>query len=272
MRLTIDHRTIYRFSAPQGRLTQMLRLTPEDTHDQAVASWHLHVDCDARMRPGRDGFGNRVTMLYVEGPIDQIEISVAGEVLTNASNGIVHGAHEPLPPMLFLRSTALTEGGATLAEFAADVAGPICDTIERMHAFNDALHRKFGLDRGRPVSGRTAAEAFEMSDVTPRDLAHMFVAGARRLGVPARYVSGYSPVCFEGDARPAPHGWAEAHVQGLGWVAFDPCTGLSADEAYARVAVALDSAGAAPVAGSRLGEGDEELDVDLHVAQANPQD
>jgi hypothetical protein len=38
------------------------------------------------------------------------------------------------------------------------------------------------------------------------------------------------------------------------------------------VAVALDSAGAAPVAGSRLGEGDEELDVDLHVGQVSPQD
>jgi len=252
MRLTIDHRTIYRFSAPQGRLTQMLRLTPEDTHDQAVASWQLHVDCDARMRPGRDGFGNRITML-------------AGEVLTNASNGIVHGAHEPLPPALFLRSTELTEGGDALSEFAVDAVASLSDPVERLHALNGAIHRKFALDRGRPVSGRTAAEAFSLDAVTPRDLAQIFCAAARGLNVPARYVSGYSPVCFEGDTRPAPHGWAEAHVEGLGWVAFDACSGLCADEAYARVAVALDSAGAAPVAGSRLGEGDEELDVDLHV-------
>ena len=265
MRLTIDHRTIYRFSAPQGRLTQMLRLTPEDTHDQAVASWQLHVDCDARMRPGRDGFGNRITMLYVEGPIDHIEISVAGEVLTNASNGIVHGAHEPLPPALVLRSTALTEGDEALAEFAADAVAARSDPVERLHALNGAIHRKFALDRGRPFSGRTAAEAFALDAITPRDLAQIFCTAARGLEVPARYVSGYSPVCFEGDERPAPHGWAEAWVAGLGWVAFDPCTGLSADEAYARVAVALDSAGAAPVAGSRLGEGDEELAVDLHV-------
>jgi transglutaminase-like putative cysteine protease len=75
-------------------------------------------------------------------------------------------------------------------------------------------------------------------------------------------------VCLEGDAAPAAHGWAEAHVEKLGWVAFDPCTGLSADEAYVRVAVALDSAGAAPVAGSRLGEGEEELDVDLHIGRS----
>lgn len=272
MRLTIDHRTIYRFSVPQGRLTQMLRLTPEDTHDQTAAGWQLHVDCDARMRPGRDGFGNRVTMLYVEGPIEHIEIAVSGEVLTNRSNGVVHGTNEPLPPPLFLRSTGLTAPSDALGAFAAEAIATIHDPVERLHTLNLAFHNRFALDRNRPVSGRSAAEAFELDTATPRDFAQMFAAAARGLGVPARYVSGYSVACNLGDLSPAPHGWAEAFVPGLGWVAFDPCTGLCADEAYARVAVALDSAGAAPVAGSRLGEGDEELDVDLHVGRANGQD
>ena len=67
MRLSIDHRTVYRFSEPQSRLVQMLRLTPENTHDQTVAGWRIDVDRDGRVRGGRDGFGNAVTMLYVEG-------------------------------------------------------------------------------------------------------------------------------------------------------------------------------------------------------------
>jgi transglutaminase-like putative cysteine protease len=272
MRLTIDHRTTYRFSVPQGRVTQLLRLTPSGTDGQAVASWGIHVDCDARMRHGRDGFGNRTTMLYVDGPIDSIEIEVSGEVLTNSSGGILHGAIEPLPPAVYLRSTPLTEGGGALADFAANAAAGVADPVERLHALNLAFHDRFALDRGRPASGRVAAEAFALDTATPRDFAQMFAAAARGLGTPARYVSGYSAACCIGDAPPAPHGWAEAHVEGLGWVAFDPCTGLSADEAYVRVAVALDSAGAAPVAGSRLGEGYEELDVDLHVGRANGQD
>jgi transglutaminase-like putative cysteine protease len=267
MRLAIDHRTTYRFTSPQARLTQLLRLTPEDTHDQSVAGWHLHVDCDARLRYGRDGFGNRTTMLYVEGPIDSIEIHVSGEVLTNRSHGIVHGGHEPLPPELFLRETPLTKSSAEIADFASAISET--DPVARLHALNLAIHRRFALCRGRPVAGRTAIEAFAEGAVSSRDLAQVFVSAARSLGVPARYVSGYSPACIDvEDGRPAPHGWAEAHVAGLGWVAFDPCTGLCADEAYARVAVALDSAGAAPVAGSRLGEGDEVLDVDLHVDRA----
>jgi transglutaminase-like putative cysteine protease len=263
MRLSIDHRTTYRFSAPQARLTQMLRLSPEATHDQSVTSWMLHVDCDARMREGRDGFGNKVTMLYVEGPITGIEIAVSGEVLTNPSHGVVSGAAEPLPPPLFLRATPLTEPSAAIADFAADAVAGEADPVARMHVLNGAVHKHFTLDTARPVSGRTAAEAFVLKTATARDLAHVFATAARGLGVPARYVSGYSTV--EPDDAPAPHGWVEVYVDGLGWVAFDPSAGLCADEAYARIAVALDAAGAAPVAGSRLGEDDEEVEAEVHV-------
>lgn len=264
MRLSVDHRTTYRFSSPQARLTQMLRLMPEDTHDQSVAGWNLHVDCDARMRHGRDGFGNRTTMLYVAGPISELEIAVSGEVLTNSSGCVVHGLHEPLPPELFLRDTPLTLADPEIVAFAAEIVD--ADPLGRLHALNGAIHGRFALDNGRPVAGRTAIAAFAADTVGARDMAQVFIAAARSQGVAARYVSGYSAVCqARADGRPAPHGWAEAHVEGLGWVAFDPSTGRCADEAYVRVAVALDSAGAAPVAGSRLGEGREELDVDLHV-------
>ena len=92
----------------------------------------------------------------------------------------------------------------------------------------------------------------------------MFIAGARLMDIPARYISGY---CDLQDSRRAtPHGWAEAYVEGLGWVGFDPALGLSPQEHHVRVAVALDATGAAPVAGSRLGEGEESLDVELSVS------
>lgn len=103
MRLSIDHRTRYRFTEPQARLVQLLRMTPSNTHDQTVADWHIAVDCDARLTEHRDGFGNATAMLYAEGPIDEIEINVTGEVVTSHSDGVLHGTFEPLPPRLFLR-------------------------------------------------------------------------------------------------------------------------------------------------------------------------
>lgn len=263
MRLSIDHRTRYRFSEPQARLVQLLRLTPQNTHDQTVAQWRIDVDRDAKLRSGRDGFGNCVTMLYVEGPLDGIEIAVTGEVVTSHSHGVIHGASEPLPPALFLRATDATSADPAIAAFARDAGGE--GVLGRLHAINEALHDRFVFDRGRPVPGLSAARAFVRDRASPRDMAQMFCVAARSMGVPARYVTGYSRV--GGDHRPSPHGWAEAHVDGIGWVGFDPCAGKSPEEDHARVAVALDAAGAAPVAGSRLGEGEEILDVDVSVVE-----
>lgn len=265
MRVAVDHRTRYQFTRPQDRLIQMLRLTPQDSADQTVVSWHIGVDCDARMREARDGFGNRVTMLYAEGPIEGIEITVSGEVLTAGDAGLVRGVVEPLPPALFLRMTDRTGLSQGMRDFAADVAGAEGERIARLHAINTALHARFAVQEEASDAGLSAEAAFQADHAAPRDFAHMFIALARAEGVPARYVSGYH-TRDDGDGH-APHAWAEAHVDELGWIAFDPSRGLSADARYIRVAVALDSGGAAPVAGMRIGSGRERLDVDVQVEE-----
>jgi transglutaminase-like putative cysteine protease len=266
MRLSIDHRTTYRFSAPQARLVQMLRLTPPDTHDQTVAHWKINVDRDAHMRHGRDGWGNRVTMLYVNGPVTSIEIAVEGEVVTSHSDGVLHGAGEPLAPAVFLRATEATLPDPAITAWAQGIGGD-AQPLAALHAINTALHERSRVDLKRPETPLAAGAAFGEPSVTPRDLAHIFAVAARSLSIPARYVSGYSAAAFLGRHAPAPHSWAEAHVDGLGWVGFDPCTGRCPEEDYVRVAVALDAAGAAPVAGSRLGVGEEDLDVDVIVSR-----
>jgi len=267
MRLSVDHRTIYRFTEPQSRLVQMLRMTPQNTHDQTVAQWRIDIDCDARLRQGRDGFGNAITMLYIDGPIDGIEIDVTGEVLTSHSDGVVHGAYEVLPPALFLRPTETTAQDKAIADFVARVATPAQGRIGALHRVNEALHERFAANPGRPEPNLGAAAAFRLDSATSRDFAQMFIVAARSLGAPARYVSGYLLTEREDDHRPTPHGWAEAHVDGLGWIGFDPFTGDCPEEHHVRVAVALDAAGAAPVAGSRLGEGGERLEVDVVVSR-----
>lgn len=262
MRIAVDHRTRYRFSQPQRRIVQMLRMTPQDGAEQTVVHWHIGVDCDARLREAQDGFGNHVTMLYADGPIRDIEIHVTGEVLTAGDTGIVGGVAEALPPPVFQRQTARTAISPELLAFATDVTIGARDGIEALHRLNAAVSTRFAGQEDLGDAGRSVAQVFVEGDASPRDRAHLFVGAARGLGYPARYVSGYRP-----NARQliAPHAWAEAHVDTLGWIAFDPSRGVSSDACYVRVAVGLDAATAAPIAGSRLGEGSEVLDVDLHV-------
>ncbi|WP_277979236.1 transglutaminase family protein [Sphingomonas phyllosphaerae] len=263
MRLSIEHRTSYRFTAPQARVVQLLRMTPRNSHDQTVAEWHISVDCDARLREHRDGFGNRTTMLYAEGPLDGIEIAVAGEVVTSSSRGVLHGTFEPLPPALYLRATPTTVADAAIEDFARSAVGGAAP-IPALHALNRALHERFTVSSERPDPGLTATDAFARASATPRDLAQLFVAAARALAVPARYVTGYCDL--QDGRRVTPHGWAEAWVDDLGWIGFDPTLGESPEEHHVRVAVALDATGSSPVAGSRLGEGRECLEVEVQVS------
>jgi hypothetical protein len=172
---------------------------------------------------------------------------------------MVRGAPEPLPPLYFCRATPRTAADIDIADFAEAAQG---DALERLHRINAALHARFPQVEDAHDTGLTAAQAFAGETVTSRDAAQIFLAAARSLKVPARYVSGYRT---DGAARSAPHAWAEAHVEGLGWIGFDPATGLSPDEAYVRVAIGLDATGATSIAGTRIGHGDEQLDVDLHV-------
>ena len=94
MRMTIEHRAVYRLAGAQAGLVQALRLTPPTSDDQTVVRWRIDVDRDARMRPGRDGFGNAVTMLYVDTPLDTLAIEVTGEVLTSNAHGVLRGVAE----------------------------------------------------------------------------------------------------------------------------------------------------------------------------------
>jgi transglutaminase-like putative cysteine protease len=271
MRLRIEHRTHYAFSQPQRRLVQLLRVTPPSFDGQAVVDWHVEVDCDARLKRSRDGYGNEVTMLYVDGPVDRIALTVGGEVLTENRAGMVHGAPEPLPVELFLRPTPQTMADEAITAFAHDIAESAADPLSRLHGLCGALYRRIAFDTGDGNPHRDAASTFADGHGVCQDHAHVFAAAARVLGHPARYVSGHLWRSDGQHVQPAAHAWAEAWVEGYGWIGFDPANGVSPTDAYVRVAVGLDYRDAAPVAGARMGGGTEELHVEVAVAEASAQ-
>jgi transglutaminase-like putative cysteine protease len=86
------------------------------------------------------------------------------------------------------------------------------------------------------------------------------------LRAPARYVSGYY-LRTDRQEQDAGHAWAEAHVEGLGWVGFDPAHGVCMTERHVRVAVGPDYLEAAPARGAQVGGADEVLAVKVNVAQ-----
>jgi transglutaminase-like putative cysteine protease len=69
----------------------------------------------------------------------------------------------------------------------------------------------------------------------------------------------------------ASHAWAEAHVDGLGWVGFDAANDNCPDDRYVRTAMGLDYRDAMPISGVRTGQGAETLTVEISVSQVQGQ-
>lgn len=272
MRIRISHATTYRYDAPPGAVTQLLRLTPRNHDGQYVASWRIDLSRDATLHQHEDAFGNITHSFTADGPFGELTVTVDGEVDTTDTHGVVGGALERFPPSLYLRETPLTASDPAIGAFADGVrekAGP--DMLGQLHALLREINGAIIFDTDPTRTTTTAAEAFALGRGVCQDITHVFIAAARHLGIPARYVGGHF---YRNDGvteQEAGHAWAEAHVANLGWVGFDPTNGISPAEAHVRVAVGLDYLGAAPVRGTRFGGGGEILKVQVNVAQAQYQ-
>jgi transglutaminase-like putative cysteine protease len=271
VRLFVKHRSEYRFSEPQARLVQLMRLTPGNHAGQSIVSWRIDVDRDARLKASRDGYGNETTMLYLDGPLDRIAIEVSGEVLTEDRAGMVMGTVETLPPAYYVQSTPLTKASEALADYVAALDLPV-DPQARAHALAEAIDELMtptNADRG---TDHSAAACFAARAADPQGNAHVLIAAARSTGLPARYVAGHLYRPDEPNAHAA-HGWAEIWIDGYGWVGFDSFDGRCPTDHYVRVAIGLDHREAAPISGLRTGGGHEALAIDVHVGpKPAPQD
>ena len=274
MRVRISHATTYRYDAPPTGVTQLLRLTPRNHDGQYVVSWRIELSEDCLLHQHEDAFGNITLSFTAEGPFSELAVTVDGEVEMQDTNGLVNGAVERFPPALFLRETDLTHADAAIAEFAeaarAD-AGQSADKLALLHELLKDLNREITFDTSPTQVATTAAESFALRRGVCQDLTHIFIASARQLGIPARYIGGHFYRADGVTVQDAGHAWAEAYVENLGWVGFDPTNGISTTDAHVRVAAGLDYLGAAPVRGTRYGGAGETLKVEVHVDQAHQQ-
>ncbi|KKC27676.1 transglutaminase family protein [Sphingomonas sp. SRS2] len=275
MRLLIQHQTEYRFTEPQARVVQMLRMTPSSHIGQNIVQWRIDVDCDARLKHSSDGFGNIVSMLYLAGPVERIGLRVTGEVVTEDRAGVVSGAIEPLPPVVFTRPTELTAADDAILALASEHGPDSGDALSRAHALNSAVYGMIRCTTARSTDVRPARDIVAARSGCSMDMAHVLVAIARAAGFAARFVTGYiySEEPNRGQAQ-APHFWAEFDVPGYSWIGFDPVHDQCPNDRYVRIAGGLDFRDAAPISGARVGGGHEVLNigVDVKLSQGQAQD
>ncbi|SIO54198.1 Transglutaminase-like enzyme, putative cysteine protease [Rhodovulum sp. ES.010] len=264
MRLRIAHTTRYRFDAPVTFGLQQLRKTPKSGRQQEVLSWTTTVTGGTQELFFDDHHHNRVDLISFGGAAPELTVTCEGEVEMRETHGIVGRHIGPAPLWLFRRYTPRTKPGPGVRALLRDLDG--ATDLDGLHALSALIRARVAYEIGTSDAGWGTEEALAAGRGVCQDHTHIFITCARELGLPARYVSGYLRL-DDREEQDAMHAWAEAHVEGLGWVGFDVSNGISPDIRYIRVATGLDYAEAAPVTGLRHGGSGEALSVEIEVAQ-----
>jgi transglutaminase-like putative cysteine protease len=263
MQMHIRHETRYCYERPVKYSVQSLHLTPRRDTCQRALSWSIAA-------PGRrleqiDAHGNISHLLTLEEPHREIRIIVHGVVETAETEGRQDDG--PLSPLAYLAPTPLTLPDEDLKAFAQAAAAHVAAPRARAQALAEAVYNAVRYKPGISDVQDSAAVSFKSGEGVCQDHAHVYIASARALGMPARYVSGY---LYTGDANDAAsHAWVDVWLgTEIGWQSMDVTHRRPAVRTYCRLAVGRDYLDAAPVRGVRQGGGGEKMHASVLVTDS----
>ena len=269
MELAVQHQTTYRYATPVNQVALLLRLRPMALDNQVIKAWQVTVNGQLIDSFQPNAYGDAEALHLHRGPVSELEITASGVVETFDRNGVLSGFGQEPPLGVFLRQTELTRPDAAVLALAQSVAQE--PPIPRLHALSERAHKAIAYAPGSTSAATTVAEALAQGQGVCQDHAHLFVSAARSLGIPARYVAGYLLADEAGHAVRETHAWAEAWVDGLGWIGFDPTNRLCVTEQHVRLCVGLDAHDAAPVRGSVQGSTEIGIQAQVVVTPAEAQ-
>jgi len=264
MRISVVHSTSYRYTSPVYLEPHTVRLRPREDGSQRLLAFALDLSpSPAGRSESLDQDGNVATHAWFTGATQELAVRTSFQVETLRENPfdflLLSGDRdvpvqydEPLRAALvpYLRAG----DDPAVRELARQVA---VEADWQTMGFLNALNRRL-FESTRQVTRRDGAphppgQTLTNGEGSCRDIAVLFCAACRAMGVAARFVSGYerdAALADDGDL----HAWAEVYLQGGGWRGFDPSRGLAVGALHVPVAAAADAALAAPVSGTYRGE------------------
>ncbi len=284
--LTIHHKTEYRYDRPVAFGEHRIMLRPRDGHDIRVLSERLDISPQpSSLRRIHDVFGNSVaiadfdiesdrlvfdsTVTVEHYPLENIDLTPDDEAyyypffynqdeFTDLTPSMTPQYSDPDGALAAWARQFLSEGSRTR-------------TLDLLVGMTHGVRQSFGYRRRYERGTQHPLDTLSIGSGTCRDFALFMMEALRRLGIAARFVSGY--IFIPGDEAHgyvgggSTHAWVRAYLPGAGWIEFDPTNGIVGSRDLIRVAVARDPHQAIPLYGTYVGPADAHLgmDVTIHV-------
>jgi transglutaminase-like putative cysteine protease len=275
-RIRVVHSTGYRYSGTVTQSYNEVRLTPRGDNRQNVIVTRVETVPATRAYRFTDYWGTVVTAFDLHAPHTELEVVATSVVETGDTAPVNREAswedvtHDKVADrhteMLEFSNYVSSDRG--LAKVAATLRRNLKPADAAMAACR-WVHENLRYQPGSTGVHTSAVEAWQAGEGVCQDYVHLSLALLRRLGIPARYVSGYlipkADTEVKQTVRGESHAWVEIWTGG--WWGYDPTNDIPIGNRHVLVAMGRDYADVSPMKGIYLGGEAEALDVTVDMTR-----
>ena len=286
--VALKHVTRYRYDRLVGLGPQIVRLRPAPHCRTPILAYSLTIEPEEHfINWQQDGFANYLARLVFPEKTKEFTVTVdlvAEMAVYNPFDFFLEPEAQKFP-FKYDKATR-----AELAPYlAVDAAGPLLmkyigeislkprATIDFLVDVNQRLHKDISYLIRMEPGVQKPEETLTNRSGSCRDSGWLLVQIFRRLGLAARFVSGYliqlapdqkaldGPSGTEVDFTDL-HAWCEVYLPGAGWIGLDPTSGLFAGEGHIPLACTPQPSSAAPISGG-VDESEVEFEHEMSVTR-----
>jgi transglutaminase-like putative cysteine protease len=282
--LTISHKTEYRYAHPVAFGEHRVMLRPLPGHDLRILAHRLAIAPEPmRLRWIHDAFGNSVAIATFDERADTLSFTSTATVEHDPAEEFALTPDDPafFYPFLYddeeypdLTQFVTPQYGDPQGELSAwarqflDADAPT-PTFRILSGMTHGIRKTFHYRKRHEQGTQHPLDTLQGKSGTCRDFALLMIEALRRLGIGARFVSGY--IFVPGDSAHGyvgggnTHAWVQVYLPSAGWIEFDPTNGIVGNRDLVRVAVARDPRQAIPLHGVYLGSADAFLGMEVNI-------
>lgn len=272
IRISLQHETRYDYDRAVTLGPQVVRLRPAAHCRTPIRSYSLKIDPpDHYLNWQQDPHGNFLARLVFREPTKVFAVRVdltADLVSVNPFDFFVEEQAERFPfeyePALARDLRPFLEcepAGPELTAYLEGIDRKPSKTVDFLVQVNYQLQSDIDYLVRMEPGVQSCEETLAKRSGSCRDSAWLLVQILRRIGLAARFVSGYL-VQLAADVKPLEgpegptsdftdlHAWVEVYLPGGGWIGLDPTSGLFAGEGHIPLAATPDPQTAAPITGA----------------------